>query len=297
MAARFLAVVLLLASASGQLRPRRVGTNALGEQHEMPSGGAGAGAGAAAGAGDMAAGLEEAMKMLGGQGGGGLDLLNNPMLKGLADANPEVAEMLSDPEKMKEQMAQMMKMFATPEGQEMANTMMSEMQSVLTDPEKLKSGLEQLTNNPALAGIADAVPGLREVLNDPDALDAQANKAAELFQAMKDPEKAQEMLSGLLGGEGGEGGATMAKLQEAMQMAGGEGMGDIQESIERMAQLMQQEGGLGGMGGLSELLEAAGGLDGEDDDDGGDALKARVREQLASMLHERGGGAELEEEF
>ena len=41
------------------------------------------------------------------------------------------------------------------------------------DPEKLKEGLAQLSNNPMLKGLADAVPGLREVLDDPEALEEQ----------------------------------------------------------------------------------------------------------------------------
>ena len=39
------------------------------------------------------------------------------MLKGLAAANPELAKMMSDPEAMKAQMAQMAELMTSPEGQ------------------------------------------------------------------------------------------------------------------------------------------------------------------------------------
>ena len=125
---RRLVVALLVASASAQLRPRRVGTNALGEQVDVDVPSAAAGGGAGGGAGGME-GLLEAMQA----GGGGLDpaaLMNNPMLKGLMDSNPEVANMLGDPEALKEQMGKMFEMMATPEGQEMTKNLMGEMQQV-----------------------------------------------------------------------------------------------------------------------------------------------------------------------
>lgn len=294
----------LATSVHAQLRPRRVGTNAMGEQQEVPVAGSG---GAAAGM----EGLEAMAAALGGAGGGeggfdpaallqGMDLSNNPMLQGLAESNPEIAQMLSNPDALKEQMGQMMKMFSSPEGQAMAKNLMSEMQSVLTDKDKLKSGLEQLGSNPALRGIADAVPGLREVLDDPDQLDSQAEKAAEMFQSMQDPDKVQEMLAAMGGGAGSEGQeAIMQKMQEAMSMlATPEGLAEAQESLQRMGELLGGQGD--GEDSLSDLFEATGAGAGSGD---GDALKARVREQLASMLSERRGGggglaaADLDEEF
>ena len=141
------------------------------------------------GGGDMA---EMMQKMMGGLGGGGdmaemmqkmmggMDMENNPMLKAMADSNPELAKLMSDPEAMKEQMAQVGKVMASEEGQQMAKKMMEEVQSVLTNPEKLQEGLQQLTSNPALKGLADAVPGLREVLDDPEAMQQQVAAASSL---------------------------------------------------------------------------------------------------------------------
>ena len=199
--------------ATGQLRPKRVGTNAMGDQEvvysDVPSNGGGGGAedpmaamrqamaGMGGGdGGDPMAAMQQMMAAMGGEGG--LDLgemmRNNPMLSGLADANPEVAEMLNNPEKMKEQMAQVAQLMGSSEGQNMMANMVQQMQEVMTDPEKLKEGLEQFATNPALAGFADKIPGMREMLENPDELAAQAEKVAEVMQAMGDPEKAAELL-------------------------------------------------------------------------------------------------------
>ena len=190
----------LVGLAAGQLRPRRVGTSALGEQQEAGGGGGfesdmvepmaaqmGAAASAFGGGGDMD--LKGLMEGMGGGGDmaemmqkmmGGMDMENNPMLKAMADSNPELAKLMSDPEAMKEQMAQVGKVMASEEGQQMAKKMMEEVQSVLTNPEKLQEGLQQLTSNPALKGLADAVPGLREVLDDPEAMQQQVAAASSL---------------------------------------------------------------------------------------------------------------------
>ncbi len=201
--------LLLLATdpASAQLRPRRVGgagVNAMGQQEEVPAAGMDEGAGAAGLSG--LEGLEGMAQQLGANGGmpamgkmmemmaGGdlSNLLNNPMLKGLANANPELAQMLSDPEMMKEKIAEVAQLLNTEEGKGMASKMMEEMQSVMTDPDKLQQGLQQLVENPALKGFADAVPGLSEALSDPESMREQAEKTAELFQKMQDPEQMQE---------------------------------------------------------------------------------------------------------
>jgi len=287
-------VSLLLIGAEAQLRPRRVGTNALGEQEvvltDVPSNGGGGGEAAlGGGTGDA---LAEAMKALqasgmGGEGGFDLasmmkniDFENNPMMKAMAQANPEMAKMLSDPEALQEQVAKMTEMMSSPEGQELAGNMVKEMQNIMTDPEKLKQGLQQLTSNPALKGLADAVPGLKEVLDDPAALDEQAEKAAELFQNLADPEKAKEML-GSLGGDGG--GEVMEKLQAMLGGDGGGGLEEMQEAMQQMAAMM------GGEGADFDGSGDAGG--------GGDALKERVRKQMAEMMgNKRRGALDVDED-
>ena len=131
-----------LQSADAQLRPRRVGTNALGEQQDtMAAAASGGGDGLDAfGGGDMAEALQAMAGALGGEGGGlnaeallkGMDPANNPLLKGMAEANPELKELLQNPEALKGQMEQMAQLMQSGEGQEFAKKMMTEMQSVLT---------------------------------------------------------------------------------------------------------------------------------------------------------------------
>ena len=84
--------------------------------------------------------------------------------------------------------------------------MQEEVQSVLTDPEKMRQGLEQFANNPLLKGVADAVPELAEVLNNPALMEESIAQA-------------QKMFSGGAGGMGLDG----AKMQESMPLREGIG--------------------------------------------------------------------------
>jgi hypothetical protein len=139
----YLLLCLALRSADAQLRPRRVGTNAMGEQQEaMAAAAAGSDGGGldGFGGGDMAEALQAMAGALGGEGGGldpeallkGMDPANNPLLKGMAEANPELKELLQNPEALRGQMEAMAQMMQSGEGQEFAKKMMTEMQSVLT---------------------------------------------------------------------------------------------------------------------------------------------------------------------
>ena len=67
--------------------------------------------------------------------------------------------------------------------------------------------------------LASAIPGLKEMLDDPEALAEQASKAAELFSSFSDPDKAQEMLASM----GGAGAEAMENLQRMLGGDGGEG--------------------------------------------------------------------------
>ena len=101
------ASVLACASlGTAQLRPRRVGVDPLGETVES-SGGAGAGGADQFNAAGMQAGLEQMMRAAGAGGGGeGGDLnamlLNslkdNPFLANLAESNPEIADLVNNPQ-------------------------------------------------------------------------------------------------------------------------------------------------------------------------------------------------------
>ena len=91
------------------------------------------------------------------------------------------------------------------------------------DPEKLKAGLEAFATNPALKGLADSIPGMREMLEDPEKLSEQAEKVTELMSSLQDPEKVQELL-------GGEGGEMLQNLQKMMSGEdGGEGLQQMQQ--------------------------------------------------------------------
>jgi len=275
--------------ASGQLRPRRVGTNAMGEQEatltDVPTGGGDAmGAFGGAGGADPMAAMQQMLQGMGGEGG--LDIMemmkNNPMVQQMAQGNPEMMEMMNNPEKLAEQMQQVQELMGSAEGQGMMANMMKEMQNVMTDPDKLKAGLEQLATNPALKGFADAIPGMKEMLEDPDMLAEQASKVAEVMQSMGDPEKMKELL-------GADGENMMEGMQQMLAGMGGEGgMEGMQEAMQKMAGLM---------GGGDDALGALGGLGGDDEGlGGGDDLKARVREQMAQMMNKKRRGNALDED-
>ena len=162
-----IALLLLLGSdqVSAQLRPRRVGGagfNAMGQQEEVPAAATGMdGFEGMANLERMAeqlganGGMPDMAKMMEMMAGGDLsNLMNNPMLKGLASANPELAEMLSNPELMKEKIAEVSQMLTSEDGMNMASKMMEEMQSVMTDPDKLQQALQQIVDNPALKEFA-----------------------------------------------------------------------------------------------------------------------------------------------
>ena len=155
-----IALLLLLGSdqVSAQLRPRRVGGagfNAMGQQEKVPAAATGMDGfegmanlermaeqlGADGGMADMA-------KMMEMMAGGDLsNLMNNPMLKGLASANPELAEMLSNPELMKEKIAEVSQMLTSEDGMNM-------LASKMTDQDKLQQALQQIVDNPALKEFA-----------------------------------------------------------------------------------------------------------------------------------------------
>ena len=142
-------LLLLLPAVQCQLRPRRVGTNAMGGQEQevvltdVPSGGDsfGAAGNADVGADAMAQMAQMMQQAMGGEGGGvdpmamlkNLDMANNPMLKTLAASNPELAEMINNPEALQEQMKQVGEMLQSPEGQQMAGDMMKNMMGQMQD--------------------------------------------------------------------------------------------------------------------------------------------------------------------
>ena len=324
-----IALLLLLGSdqVSAQLRPRRVGGagfNAMGQQEEVPA--AATGTDGFEGMADLErmaeqlganGGMPDMAKIMEMMAGGDLsNLMNNPMLKGLASANPELAEMLSNPELMKEKIAEVSQMLNSEEGMNMASKMMEEMQSVMTDPDKLQQALQQIVDNPALKGFANAVPGLAEALADPDALRNHVEKAAEIFQKMQDPEQMQERtrsalpllppplpplplsLLPLLRRRCRRCRCLTERMPFASRVCAVlQGMGGMEGMAEQMKKMMSQLGAEGGSenDALANMLRGLGGLNNEDsmggeaEGGGAEGLKERVARLLAeARLNDQG---------
>ncbi|KAL1511949.1 hypothetical protein AB1Y20_005229 [Prymnesium parvum] len=271
-------------SAHAQLRPRRVGVDSYGEQ-----------ASAADSGGNEMAELMAKLAKGGGMGGAGLsEMMNNPelaemmndpeamqkmmakgmeammganpamaeklpeMMKGMEammKANPEVAELMKDPSKLQEKMAEVAELMNSDEGRAMSSRMMQEIESVLSDPEKLRQGLEQFSTNPMLKGLADAVPGLKEVLEDPDLMAKSIEEAQAAISQVGGFKGMQEKLAEMAGGEDGIN--PMASLLKAM--AGGdtfEGLGadsNLQERVRgQLAAMLQGNEGAFASGDLDE---------------------------------------------
>ena len=93
------------------------------------------------------------------------------------------------------------------ESLDMMNGMMkSELfQSYMSDPEKLEQSRQMILGNPMLKSLMAGMPGMEDVLNDPDAWREAMQAAASAYQNM-DPDMLASMLSGTAGGLGGAGG-------------------------------------------------------------------------------------------
>merc|ERR1719424_1012110 len=248
---RLLLCGCLVAFAGAQLRPRRVGVSPMGEE-------------------SAGAGMDMESRAA--------SLKTNPMLQQAMAANPEMQELLNNPEALQEKMAEMQQLMNSDEGREASAKIMEEVQSVLTDPEKMRAGLEQFASNPLLKGVADAVPELAEVLNNPALMEESIAQA-------------QKMFSGGGAGMGLDG----AKMQEMMQMLQQpNALKDMMANPELMQESMKQAQAMfGGAGGLEGLMGGAGGMAGAmggGGAGGGDDLKERVRRQMAGLMNEQGQG-------
>mmetsp|Transcript_70143 Transcript_70143/g.116512 ORF Transcript_70143/g.116512 Transcript_70143/m.116512 type:complete len:271 (-) Transcript_70143:509-1321(-) len=255
-------IFVLAGNANAQLRPRRVGLSSLGEQ-EAPAE-AGIDDVGEAGVKDAAQQLQEAALKLKEQ----MDpealknaMLQNPLLQGLSEANPEVAEMLSDPEKLKGKMEEVATLLSTDEGKETMSNMASMMQSVLSDPEKMRQGLEQFASNPMFSSMADAMPELKEVLDNPELMEKSINEISESLKGMDasqgdfDPAKLMEMFTG--GADSLPGMMPNAADSAGVGLdsfANGGGDASLKQRVrEQLASVLGNRGGEKGMGGLGDL--------------------------------------------
>ena len=290
------AVLLLFSGADAQLRPRRVGVSSMGEQ-EAPEGAAasfeqGMEAGlealkAMGGGMGGDGGMAEMMKAMGGgMGGEGGTAGMSEMMKAMGGNEQmagELQELLSNPEAMQAKMAEVFQALNTDEGKAATAKIMQEMQSVLTDPEKmrqglqqfasnplLKEGLQQFASNPMLKGLADSMPELKEVLDNPEMIEKKLAEFQEALSGMGDGTNPMDMLKGL--------NIDSEALAEGMRQA---------------RQMLAGIGGAGEGGDAAAMLQQmmAGASTGEDGH-----LKARVQEQLRAMMQQQQtAGAGFEE--
>ena len=142
---------------------------------------------------------------------------------------------------------------------------------MLTDPDKMRVGLEQFASNPMLAGMAESMPELKAVLDNPALMEESIAQA-------------QKMFSG--GAEGlGLDGAKMQEMMEMLQQPNA--LKDMLSNPELMQESMKQAAAMfGGAGGLEGLMGGGMGAGGA----GGDDLKERVRRQMAGLMNEQGQG-------
>jgi len=181
-------LLLILAPAAAQLRPRRVGIDPMGE---MAGGGGGddieaklaklAELGLANGdmAGDPQAQMAALQAAMAESGMGG-DAMAEVMRKGMAEAGEAMAEMMQNPDLLQQRMADLM---TASDGE--GKNVLEEMTSVLTDPNKLRDGMAQMANNPMFAQMAAAMPGLGDALNDPAMVEASIMQVTQAFAAMQ----------------------------------------------------------------------------------------------------------------
>lgn len=228
--------------------------------------------------------------MGGGMEGGGMEammagLKDNPLLQQAFAGNPEMEQLLNNPEELTKKVAEMQQLMNSDEGREASAKIMEEVQSVLTDPEKMRMGLEQFANNPLLKGVADAVPELKEVLSNPELMEESIAQAQKMFAG---------------GGLDGLGGEKMAEMMKMMQQPNA--LQDMLSNPELLKESMKQAqamfGGAEGLaglmdgGGLEGLAGAMGGAGAAGAGGGDSELKQRVRAQMAGMMRDRGDDGE-----
>jgi len=84
-------------------------------------------------------------------------------------------------------------------------------QEYMSDPEKLEQSRQMILQNPMLKGMMGNMPGMEELLNNPDAWREAMQAAANMYQNM-DPNDLMKAMGGMGGMPGGDmfGDATAA---------------------------------------------------------------------------------------
>lgn len=117
---------------------------------------------------------------------------------------------------------------AQPSMQDSVSAMMEAMKSplfqeMMNDPERLEQSRQMILSNPMLKSMMSGMPGMEELINDPDAWREAMQAVAELYQNMDSDELIQAMsgsmggaaaggMGGLGGGAGGMGGGAGSNL-------------------------------------------------------------------------------------
>jgi hypothetical protein len=100
------------------------------------------------------------------------------------------------------------KMPTMEESMEMMAEMMNSpiFQEFMDDPEKLEESRQMILNNPMLKSMMAGMPGMEDILNDPEAWRETMQAAANLYKSMDNSALMEAMMSGGMGG--GMGGAN-----------------------------------------------------------------------------------------
>jgi hypothetical protein len=109
------------------------------------------------------------------------------------------------------------------ESMQMMTSMMNSpiFQEYMNDPAKLEESRQMILNNPMLKSMMAGMPGMDQLLNDPDAWAAAMQAAAGMYANMD----ANDLMQAMTGLEGGMGGAA------GMGGAGG-GMGGLFDGMD-----------------------------------------------------------------
>jgi len=175
------------------------------------------------------------------------------MMAANPDAMKGMADLLSNPEALKEKMGEMAQLLSSEEGKSQMKQWGSQMQELFNDPDKVAASMGELKNNPTFSAMMDNLPAeMRQVMDDPDMMAKGLEQAKEMFNNI-DGDQMSKMMETMMGG----GGANMiesllgslgagADDDDAMGALGG-GDGDLQERIRKMASMMagRNKGGEG----------------------------------------------------
>jgi hypothetical protein len=140
----------------------------------------------------------------GGGSGGGAAASANPMQDFMKQAGMDGDQL---DEIMKSMGGNGEKMPTMEESMEMMAEMMNSpiFQEFMNDPDKLEESRQMILGNPMLKSMMAGMPGMEDILNDPEAWRETMQAAANLYQSMDNNALMEAMMSGGMGGGMGGG--------------------------------------------------------------------------------------------